>query len=615
MHLAIGGVPRYTRGAVSTPRLSIGPSDFAALRKPGVLLVDKSALIREIVEDPYQTLVFPRPRRFGKSTNLSMLGYFLGKSSTDRSALFRDLAIWRWPEAPQHFQRYPLLLLTFKDLKEATWTACLAHVKALLAEIYGAHADAAEAITGPADAVAFDAVLRGTPTTLQAKDALRKLSQHLHRRHQQPVVILIDEYDTALHEAFARGYYREAVDFFRGMLSGALKDNGSLFKGVLTGILSIARRRGMKSSCAPVESSTAALRSPCKSMFSGLNNLGVYSLLKQRYATAFGFTELEVEDLRYRLGAPNSSGSAGRNAAPSMDALRRWYEGYLFGGQVIYNPWSLLNALACTDEPLQPYWANTASEHLISELLLRHGGGQEGELEALLRGEGIRKQLREDTDLSAIYRDPDALWSFLLYTGYLKAQDVTVQVADNRSQTVAMLQVPNLEVATVFTGLIERWLQDGAGGEQRRQQMIRALLRGDLETFQQHLQRILLKLGSFHDLSGKRHKMPPEHAFQVFILGLLVSLPRHRVTANREGGHGRYGVLIASREPGGPGIVLELKVKAKGTMERALSAARQQLRDRDHAELRAQGAAPLQVAVAFDGKRVLVASADEHVRL
>ena len=290
-----------------------------------------------------------------------------------------------------------------------------------------------------------------------------------------------------------------------------------------------------------------------------------------------------------------------------MDALRRWYNGYLFGGQVIYNPWSLLNALASADESLQPYWANTASEHLIRELLLCHGGGQEGELEALLRGEGIRKKLREDTILPDLYRTPDALWSFLLHAGYLKPQAVNVQVEGNCSQIVATLQVPNLEVATVFTGLFERWLQNGAGGEQRRQQLIRALLQGDLETVQQHLQHILPESASFHDLSGKRHKMPPEHICQVFVLGLLVSLPRHRVIANREGGHGRYDVLIAPSEPGGPGVVLGLRVKGKSP----LAAARKQLCERDYAaELRAHGASPIhQVAVAFDGKRVLVASA------
>lgn len=565
------------------PRLCIGASDFAALREPGVLLVDKSDLIRRVIENAYQTLLFPRPRRFGKSTNLSMLGYFLGKSEKDHSSLFQDLTIWSSAEARRHFQRYPTINLTFKDVKEPSWAACLSHLKALLAEQYGIHAAAAQVPMNPAEAEAFRALSRGKPKHEQAKDALRKLSMHLHALHGERVVILIDEYDTPLHEASVHGYYEEAVSFFRGFLSGGLKDNAHLFKGVLTGILRIAR----------------------ESMFSDLNNVGVYSLLSPHFAADFGFTEPEVQELRARL-----------SSSVPMEALRRWYNGYDFGGQVIYNPWSIISALGRPEDSLKPYWVNTASDELIRELLFRFGGGEDGEMERLLRGEGVRKQLREDTVLRDIYEDPEALWSFLLFTGYLKVESIEVQVESNRSQTWGTLRVPNLEVGTVFSNLFDRWLEQGVGGERRRQQMVKALLQGDLERFQEHLQRILIESASFHDVGGRRLKMPPEHVYQVFILGLLVSMPRHRVTANREGGHGRYDVMVIPREAGQSGAVLELKVKQKGgTLERALAAAKRQLLERDYAaELRAHGAAPIQqVAVALDGKRVLVGRADEPV--
>jgi hypothetical protein len=569
---------------MSPPRLSIGTSDFAALREPGVLLVDKTDLIDRVLAAPYQTLLFPRPRRFGKSTNLSMLGYFLGKSQKDHSALFQDLAIWRSAEARRHFQRYPIIYLTFKDLKCASWTECLEDIKGLLMKLYVEHDDLLQGPMHPSEAATFRALQQGKASATQCRGALLALSRHLHRHHGQKVVILVDEYDTPLHEAFVRGYYEEAVRFFRGLLSGALKDNDHLFKGVLTGILRIAR----------------------ESLFSDLNNIGVYSLLSPHFAADFGFTEAEVEDLRARLGSPWH-----------MEELQRWYNGYDFGGRVIYNPWSVLSALGRPQEQLQPYWANTASDELIRELLLRNGGGDQGEMESLLRGEGVRKALREDTVLRDIYQDADALWSFLLFTGYLKAEDVRVQVeGDTRSVTLGTLKVPNLEVGTLFAKLFDRWLTQGAGGEQRRQQMLQSLLSGDVERFQESLQRILVESASFHDVSGKRRKMPPEHVYQVFILGLLVSMPRHRVIANREGGHGRYDVLIVPREAGLPGVVLELKVKSKArgsSLERALAAAKKQLLDRDYAaELRAQGAAPIyQVAVAFDGKRVLAGHAQE----
>ncbi len=568
---------------MTAPRLSIGTSDFAALREPGVLLVDKSDLINKVLSDPYQTMVFPRPRRFGKTTNLSMLGYFLGKSDQDHGALFQDLSIWRSTEARRHFQRYPLISLTFKDVKCATWPECLERIKSLLMRLYIEHGYLQKDPLAPGEAAAFKALSQHEASTEQCREALQVLSRHLHRHHGQKVVILVDEYDTPLHEAFVRGYYDEAVTFFRGMLTGALKDNNHLFKGVLTGILRIAR----------------------ESMFSGLNNLGVYSLLRPEYATDFGFTDAEVQNLRARLESP-----------VPMEDLRRWYNGYDFGGQVIYNPWSVLSALGSPRVPLQPYWVNTASDELVRELLFHFGGGEQGEMEALLRREGVRKVLREDTVLRDIYDDPEALWSFLLFTGYLKAEDVRIEVIDDsRSRMTATLRVPNLEVGTVFGNLFDRWLEQGVGGERRRQQMVQALLTGDLENFQEHLERILVESASFHDVGGKREKMPPEHVYQMFILGLLVSLPRHRVTANREGGHGRYDVMILPKEAGQPGAVLELKVKSKvkgATLERALSSAKKQLLSQDYAaELRAHGATPIQqVAVAFDGKRVLVGRAD-----
>ena len=247
--------------------------------------------------------------------------------------------------------------------------------------------------------------------------------------HGQPTVILIDEYDTPLHTAFARGYYDEAAGFFRGFLSGGLKDNQYLFKGVLTGILRIAR----------------------ESLFSGLNNFAVYSLLSHDFATDFGFTEPEVQDLVQRAGSDRT-----------MDDLRRWYNGYSFGGQVIYNPWSVVNALMQSKDPLQPYWVNTASDDLIRELIFRVGGGESGELETLLQGQGVRKTLRQDIVLRDIQRDPDALWSFLLFTGYLKAEDVRVEEVGIGSRITGELKLPNREVASVFANLFAGLAAPGA---------------------------------------------------------------------------------------------------------------------------------------------------------
>lgn len=570
--------------AMAQARFPIGTSDFRKLRQQGLIYVDKSAFICDVIDSSAEVLLIPRPRRFGKTLNLSALRYFLERSAEDRAPLFVDLAVWRSEAARAHFARYPVIALSFKDVKASSFEDARRAVGQELRLCYQDHAYLLEGgALSAEDRERFQAILRGEGPPASYAGALRDLSAQVAAHHRQPVVILIDEYDTPIHAGFLGGYYDEIALLCRNLLSGGLKDNPHLFKGVLTGVLRVAK----------------------ESLFSGLNNLAVYGLLQGRFAAHFGFTESDVEELRGRLGS-----------ARPMSELRRWYNGYDFGGQVIYNPWSVVNALGNGDEPLQPYWVNTASDELLQGLLLHFGAGEQGEMAALLRGEGVRKVLREDVALRDLYRDPDTLWSFLLFTGYLKAEQVEVAVEGPRSQTLGTLRLPNLEVGTVFGDLFDRWLRQGVGGETRRQDLIRALLTGDLPRFQEHLQRLLVESASFHDLVGERRRMPPEHVYQVFILGLLVSLPRHIVTANREGGHGRYDVMIAPKEPGQPGVVLELKVKGRGrgeTLGRALAAAKRQLREQDYAApLRAQGASPIQqVAVAFDGKRVLVGGAEE----
>ena len=203
---------------------------------------------------------------------------------------------------------------------------------------------------------------------------------------------------------------------------------------------------------------------------------------------------------------------------------------------------------------MQPYWVNTASDDLIRELVFRFGGGEEGEGEALLRGEGIRKVIREDTVLRDIYQDADALWSFLLFTGYLKAEDVRLEQNELQAQRTGTLKIPNLEVSSVFARLFGHWLQLGVGGERRLREMGQALLKGDLATFGEHLSRVLVESASFLDMAGNSVKMPPEHVYQAFILGLLVHLgTHHRVRSNREGGHGRYDVMVIPKEAGTTG--------------------------------------------------------------
>jgi hypothetical protein len=554
--------------------LAIGPSDFRQIREQGRLYVDKTSLIQRVLEDAGQTLLLPRPRRFGKTTNMSTARYFLEKSDEDLSSLFADLAIWRWPGRDQHFQRYPVIYLSFSTVKKPTFAACLAAVADLLANLYREHH---YLLSGgallQAEAAEFTAIIEGRATQTRLESSLRDLSRYLSLHHRQNVVILLDEYDTPIHEAFKCDYYLEAIGFFRSLLTGCLKDNRYLFKAVLTGILRVAK----------------------ESVFSDLNNLNVYSLLSPEFATDFGFTEPEVQDILHRTGSTRT-----------MDELRSWYDGYRFGGEVIYNPWSVLNAIHRSRDPLQPYWSQTGTDDIIRELLWRSSDEQKEDLGRLLAGQGIRQPLVENIVLRDIYRLPEAVWSFLLFTGYLKVEQIEVI----QRQVVGTLSLPNQEIQSVFERIFSSWLAQGLGGKAQVERMSQALLAGDLGTFEHHLSRLLLESASFQDTGGAPLKMPPEQVYQVFVLGLLVHLqPAYLVRSNREAGHGRSDVMIQPREAGRPGAVLELKVRRKGqTLQRALKEAQEQLRDRDYAaELRALGASPIhQVAVAFDGKHVLV---------
>jgi hypothetical protein len=312
---------------VPAVQVLIGASDFRQIRKQGSLYVDKSAFIGRVLDDPGAVVLLPRPRRFGKTTNLSALRYYLAASAEDLSPLFADLTIWQDTRARAHFQRYPVIWLTFKDVKKPTWDACLTAMAELLSELYSQYEYLLEdKRLQENEAEVFRRILAKRASQSDCEHALQSLCRYLARHHQREVVILLDEYDTPIHAAFTSGYYDQAIDFFRTFLSSALKDNRDLFKGVLTGILRIAK----------------------ESIFSGLNNLMVYSLLDPRYGDSFGFTDTEVADVAARTGYRGQ-----------LAELRDWFNGYLFGEQVIYNPWSILNALV--KGRCSVYWVKYAS--------------------------------------------------------------------------------------------------------------------------------------------------------------------------------------------------------------------------------------------------------------
>ena len=556
-------------------RIPIGVDDFRVLREENLEYVDKSRMIRELVDRPGPRVVLlPRPRRFGKSLNLSMLRYWFEKSEEDRSHLFRDLAIWQAGEVYRRdFQRYPVIHLSLKETKRLTFQDCWASIKQKIEDAFKAHAyllkddrlDAWEARD-------FRAVIEGSAPDQLYASALRNLSRYLSAYHGENAIILIDEYDEPIHAGHVNGYAAEILDFMRAFFGAGLKGNAHLHKAVVTGILRVAK----------------------ENLFSGLNNLDVYTLLATQFRDSFGFTEAEVVGLLDRAGCSNR-----------MDEVRSWYNGYLFGGEVIYNPWSVLTFLDRGEERPRAYWVSTSSNDLVRELLELYAFKMEPLFEALLEGGSIERTLDDNIVMSEVRQNEEALWSLLVFSGYLKAEDAP---NDSSDRPLYRLSIPNREVREVYAGTFRRWMKaqvEGSGGS--LEALKTALIDGDAERFEEELQAFVTNVLSYHD-PGKLH---PERVYQGFVVGLLAALePAYQVRSNRESGKGRPDVMIRPRQAGKPGIVLELKVAriGKKTLDEALAEGLEQLASRDYgAELRAAGATPIHAfAVAFDGKEVRV---------
>jgi hypothetical protein len=575
-------------------RIPIGVDDFRELREGGLEYVDKSHLIRELLDDAgVPVTLLPRPRRFGKTLNLSMLRCFFEKRPEDLSHLFEGLSIWQAGEAyRQHFQRYPVLHLTFKDIKAATWDETWDELRRKVEVLFDEHRYLLDggALT-EREAREFRAVLEGSARRSVYRSALLDLSRALARHHGAPVIILVDEYDEPVHVAYLHGFAEPLLDFFRAFLSAGLKGNPHLFKGVLTGILRLAK----------------------ESLFSGLNNLAVYSLLRREASTCFGFTEPEVASLLERQGR-----------AAELEDVRSWYNGYRFGDAVVYNPWSILNYAASRDRVLRGYWITTSSNDLVRDALQRHALAIEPAIEALLEGGSVERRVDEHVVLSDVAKDEGTLFDLLLFSGYLRAEPAGERT---RTEGIYRLSIPNREVRAVYTTTFQRWMRDRLGGGERGVELLKkALFEGDAEGLEEQLQAFTTNLLSYHDLAARdaahgdagppSPRVVPEQVIHGFVIGLLATLePEFEVRSNRESGAGRPDVMIRPRLAGKPGAVLELKVARTGkrSPEAALREGIAQIREHDYvAELRAAGANPARAFVAvFDGKRVWVRAVGE----
>jgi len=552
-------------------RLPLGISDFKKIREEELYFVDKSSFIEEVLESSGSILLITRPRRFGKTINLSMLRYFF-ESPNDRN-LFVDLAIEKSPSITRQ-GTCPIIFLSFKDIKEADFSSFLAAFRSLLAQEYYRHRELLPSLDSFQQSQ-YQRILQEEGSLVKTKEDLLRLSELLATHKGGQVILLIDEFDTPIYAAQYHGYYEEAVGFIRGLLGMALKDNIHLEKAVLTGILRVAK----------------------ESIFSGLNNVDVYTVLQERFGDKFGFTEAEVTTLLEQHGLVSH-----------LDEIRSWYNGYTMGTTLIYNPWSILNIIDKFNEGFQPYWINTSSNDLIRHELSKATQAVQTGLEALIQGETIKRVVAVHTSMHELEQNDQSIWGFLLFSGYLKAEDRVRE----QDKDYYLLAIPNREVRMLYVDIISCWMDKRLGSDGSAE-LLAHLLANNMARFETLLQDLVLGILSYHDVGGRE----PERVYHAFVLGLLVQLGnRYHIRSNRESGRGRYDILLCPKQSSDIGLVLEFKTIDPGTdPNHALDEALAQIQRMDYdRELIDAGVTEItHVAITFTGKDIAVRSQNKKL--
>lgn len=537
--------------------IPIGYEDFKEIIDIDGYFVDKTLLVKELLESKSKTLLLTRPRRFGKTLNLSMLRRFFederteGGEKIDNSDLFNGLAISRCgDEILQHRQKYPVISLSLKSAKQPNYEIAYGCLIDEVIKEFQRHVYILKTELPQRSRERFERILREQGKPEDYARAIAFLSECLAKYHGKNVYILIDEYDVPLENAYFENFYDQMIKFIRSLFESALKTNPYLEQGIITGCLRISR----------------------ESIFTGLNNLEIHSLISPYYSDKFGFTENEVEELlRYY------------DLTGKYPELKEWYDGYRFGSVEIYNPWSIVNyvkiAIADADMAPRPYWSNTSANSIVRMLVEEADEETREELETLMRGKTIEKPIHEEITYADIHTSKDNLWNFLLFTGYLKAGK---KRQEGRKLYMEM-SIPNEELACIYEDSIRDWV-DKKIEQSDRTALVKALEEGDCETAAAFLSQQLMETISFHDYA--------ELYYHAFLAGFLKNTKDYHILSNRESGTGRPDLLMKTKHiRNGRAIILELKAAENfQEMEKCCRQALKQIEERNYvAEVRNEG--------------------------
>lgn len=531
--------------------------------------VDKTLLIRDLIDDHNMVTLFTRPRRFGKTLAINTIKTFFEKTADDTAKYFVNKKIWQCGEKYQSLQGvYPVIMLTFKDVKYNTWEESLEAIRLVVKDEYKRHPELSKSTVLDADAKNYIARMgKETLSNVELQRSLLNLAHMLSVHHGSKVVILIDEYDTPIQQGYSRGFYKEVISFMRNFLSGGLKDNTDIAFGVLTGIMRISK----------------------ENLFSGLNNPIVNTVLDEKYSEYFGFTEEEVQEM-----------AAYYHRSDAMDEIRFWYDGYCFGNKEIYNPWSVTNYFA-SDGQAKPYWSNTSDNEIIREILTGLTPETADDLAKVMQGDLIHASLDLDVVYPRMTDGNDSIYSFLLLAGYLTSVG---KPEETEIGTFASLRIPNAEIRRIYNTEILGWIRTQQSGNIILE-IEKAVYLNDALRLQEALRKYMITSISFYDgaTEGFYHGM---------VLGLVACLSsKYYIRSNREAGEGRFDLQLEPKPKELPGILMEFKAVSSSEKEKLPKLAEEalsQAKDKNYAQdLEDRGVSNIvRYGIAFSGKNVEV---------
>ncbi len=558
------------------PVVSIGIQSFEKLRQNHCFYVDKTLLIQEWWENQDDVTLVTRPRRFGKTLNLNMLECFFSNQYAGRSDLFEGLAIWEEEKYHSLQGSYPVIFLSFATVKGNTYETARDGIVQIIINLYAKYSFLREGnALNPKEKEYFDYV-KADMTDSVAAMSLHRLSICMNRYYGDKVIILLDEYDTPMQEAYVYGYWDKMVGFIRSIFNASFKTNPYMGRAFLTGITRVSK----------------------ESIFSDLNNLTVVTTTSEMYRTRFGFTEEEVFHALELF-----------QMSDDREMVKTWYDGFVFGSERdIYNPWSITSFLK--ERIYKPYWANSSSNSLVAALLREGNPDVKMKVEDLMAGKTLTAEIDEEIVFHQLRKKHGAIWSLLLAGGYLRVEK---KVFDPETGIFTYeLKLTNREVSIMFRNMIKDWF---SGDDVPYNDFIKAMLCGDVKIMNRYMNQVALETFSFFDAGNKPSKATdPERFYHGFVLGLMVELAgRYRITSNRESGFGRYDVMLEPQKSDDTAFVLEFKVhdpEDGATLADTVKSAHAQIEEKAYdTELEARGIARERIrhyGFAFEGKKVLI---------